>query len=61
MITDDVEAELQSSHHPACAARSPARSRTPTRRFSCRAIRSCVKAVNDWLAPAIAAGEPRVC
>jgi len=38
MITDDVEAELQTGTIQACAARFPARSPMPTKPFSCLAI-----------------------
>jgi cyclohexadienyl dehydratase len=58
MITDDVEAELQAHHHPDLC-----RSLSGTLTLSDKAILmprdpELVKAVNDWLNPAIAAGEP---
>lgn len=58
MITDDVEAELQARHHPDLC-----RTLSGTLTHSDKAILmprdpELVKAVNDWLTPAIAAGEP---
>jgi cyclohexadienyl dehydratase len=58
MITDDVEAELQARHHPGLC-----RTFSGTLTHADKAILmprdpDLVKAVNDWLTPAIAAGEP---
>jgi cyclohexadienyl dehydratase len=58
MITDDVEADLQARHHPGLC-----RTLSTTLTHADKAILmprdpDFVKAVNDWLAPAIAAGEP---
>jgi cyclohexadienyl dehydratase len=58
MITDDVEAELQTRHHPGLC-----RTLSGTLTHADKAILmprdpELVQAVNDWLAPAIAAGEP---
>jgi cyclohexadienyl dehydratase len=58
MITDDVEAELQTRHHPGLC-----RTLSGTLTHADKAIlmprdADLVKAVNDWLTPAIAAGEP---
>jgi cyclohexadienyl dehydratase len=58
MITDDVEAELQARHHPGLC-----RTFSGTLTHADKAILiprdpDLVKAVNDWLAPTIAAGDP---
>jgi len=58
MITDDVEAELQARHHPGLC-----RTFSGTLTHADKAILmprdpDFVKAVNEWLTPAIAAGEP---
>jgi cyclohexadienyl dehydratase len=58
MITDDVEAELQARHHPGLC-----RTFSGTLTHADKAILmprdpELVKAVDDWLASAIAAGEP---
>jgi cyclohexadienyl dehydratase len=58
MITDDVEAELQARHHPGLC-----RTFSGTLTHADKAILmprdpDLVKAINDWLTPAIAAGEP---
>jgi cyclohexadienyl dehydratase len=58
MITDDVEAELQARHHPGLC-----RTFSGTLTHADKAILmprdpDFVKSVDDWLAPAIAAGEP---
>ncbi|MFL6601980.1 MAG: transporter substrate-binding domain-containing protein [Steroidobacteraceae bacterium] len=58
MITDDVEAELQTRHHQGLC-----RTLSGTLTHADKAILmprdpELVKAVNDWLAAAVAAGEP---
>ena len=58
MITDDVEAELQSHRHPGlCRAFSGTLTHADKAVLMPRDP-DLVKAVNDWLAPAVAAGEP---
>jgi cyclohexadienyl dehydratase len=58
MITDDVEAELQARRHPGlCRAISGTLTRSDKAGFMPRDA-ELVKAVDDWLAPSVAAGEP---
>jgi cyclohexadienyl dehydratase len=58
MITDDVEADLQSHHHPGLCRAFPGTLTHADKAILMPRDPDLVKAVNDWLAPAIAAGEP---
>ena len=58
MITDDVEAELQSHHHPGLCRAFPGTLTHADKAILMPRDPDLVKAVNDWLTPAIAAGEP---
>jgi cyclohexadienyl dehydratase len=58
MITDDVEAELQSHHHPGLCRAYPGTLTHADKAILMPRDPDLVKAVNDWLTPAIAAGEP---
>jgi cyclohexadienyl dehydratase len=58
MITDDVEAELQAHHHPGLCRAFPGTLTHTDKAILMPRDPNLVKAVNDWLAPAIAAGEP---
>jgi cyclohexadienyl dehydratase len=58
MITDDVEAELQAHHHPGLCRALPGTLTHADKAILMPRDPDLVKAVNDWLAPAIAAGEP---
>ena len=58
MITDDVEAELQSRHHPGLCRAFPGTLTHADKAILMPRDPDLIKAVNDWLAPAIAAGEP---
>ncbi|MDB6161230.1 MAG: chorismate mutase [Gammaproteobacteria bacterium] len=58
MITDDVEAELQTHHHAGLCRTLPGTLTHADKAILMPRDPDFVKAVNDWLAPAIAAGEP---
>jgi cyclohexadienyl dehydratase len=58
MITDDVEAELQTRHHPGLCRTLPGTLTHADKAILMPRDAELVKAVNDWLAPAVAAGEP---
>ena len=58
MITDDVEAELQSHHHPGLCRVFPGTLTHADKAILMPRDPDLVKAVNGWLTPAIAAGEP---
>jgi cyclohexadienyl dehydratase len=58
MITDDVEAELQAHHHPDLCRAFPGTLTHADKAILMPRDPDLVKAVNDWLAPALAAGEP---
>lgn len=58
MITDDVEAELQSHRHPGLCRAYPGTLSHADKAIFMPRDAQLVKAVNDWLMPAIAAGEP---
>jgi cyclohexadienyl dehydratase len=58
MITDDVEAELQTHHHAGLCRTLPGTLTHADKAILMPRDPDLVKAVNDWLAPAIAAGEP---
>ncbi len=58
MITDDVEAELQSHHHPGLCRAFPGTLTHADKAILMPRDPGLVEAVNDWLTPAIAAGEP---
>jgi cyclohexadienyl dehydratase len=58
MITDDVEAELQSHNHPGLCRAFPGTLTHADKAILMPRDADLVKAVNDWLTPAIAAGEP---
>jgi cyclohexadienyl dehydratase len=58
MITDDVEAELQSHNHPGLCRAFPGTLTHADKAILMPRDPDLVKAVNDWLRPAIAAGEP---
>jgi cyclohexadienyl dehydratase len=58
MITDDVEAELQSHHHSGLCRAFPGTLTHADKAILMPRDPDLVKAVNDWLTPAIAAGEP---
>jgi cyclohexadienyl dehydratase len=58
MITDDVEAELQTRHHPGLCRTLPGTLTHADKAILMPRDPDFVKAVNDWLAPAVAAGEP---
>jgi cyclohexadienyl dehydratase len=58
MITDDVEAELQTQHHPGLCRTLPGTLTHADKAIFMPRDPDLVKAVNDWLTPAIAAGEP---
>jgi ABC-type amino acid transport substrate-binding protein len=58
MITDDVEAELQSHNHPGLCRAFPGTFTHADKAILMPRDADLVKAVNDWLTPAIAAGEP---
>jgi cyclohexadienyl dehydratase len=58
MITDDVEAELQVHHHPSLCRAFPGTLTHADKAILMPRDPDLVKAVNDWLAPAIAAGDP---
>ena len=58
MITDDVEAELQSHNHPGLCRAFPGTLTHADKAILMPRDPELVKAVNDWLTPAIAAGEP---
>ena len=58
MITDDVEAELQSHNHPGLCRAFPGTLTHADKAILMPRDPELVQAVNDWLTPAIAAGEP---
>ncbi len=58
MITDDVEAELQARRHPELCRVFPGTLTHSDKAVFMSRDAELVKAVNDWLAPAVAAGEP---
>jgi len=58
MITDDVEAELQTRHHPGLCRTFPGTLTHADKAILMPRDPNLVQAVNDWLTPAIAAGEP---
>jgi cyclohexadienyl dehydratase len=58
MITDDVEADLQTRHHPGLCRTLPGTLTHADKAILMPRDPDLVKAVNDWLAPAVAAGEP---
>jgi cyclohexadienyl dehydratase len=58
MITDDVEAELQTHHHAGLCRTLPGTLTHADKAILMPRDPDLVKAVNEWLAPAIAAGEP---
>jgi cyclohexadienyl dehydratase len=58
MITDDVEAELQTHQHAGLCRTLPGTLTHADKAILMPRDPDLVKAVNDWLAPAIAAGEP---
>jgi cyclohexadienyl dehydratase len=58
MITDDVEAELQAHNYPGLCRAFPGMLTHADKAILMPRDPDLVKAVNDWLAPAIAAGEP---
>lgn len=58
MITDDVEAELQTRHHPGLCRTFPGTLTHSDKAILMPRDPELVKAVNEWLMPAIAAGEP---
>ena len=58
MITDDVEAELQTHHHAGWCRTLPGTLTHADKAILMPRDPDLVKAVNDWLASAIAAGEP---
>jgi cyclohexadienyl dehydratase len=58
MITDDVEAELQTRHHPGLCRTFPGTLTHADKAILMPRDPELVKAVNAWLTPAIAAGEP---
>jgi cyclohexadienyl dehydratase len=58
MITDDVEADLQTRHHPGLCRALPGTLTHADKAILMPREPDLVKAVNDWLTPAIAAGEP---
>ena len=58
MITDDVEAELQTHHHAGLCRTLPGTLTHADKAILMPRDPDFVKAVNEWLAPAIAAGEP---
>jgi len=58
MITDDVEAELQARHHPGLCRALPGTLTHADKAILMPRDPDLVKAVNDWLSPAIATGEP---
>jgi cyclohexadienyl dehydratase len=58
MITDDVEADLQTRHHPGLCRTFPGTLTHADKAILMPRDPNLVKAVNDWLTPAIAAGEP---
>lgn len=58
MLTDDVEAELQAHHHPGLCRAFPGTLTHADKAILMPRDPDLVKGVNDWLARAIAAGEP---
>jgi cyclohexadienyl dehydratase len=58
MITDDVEAELQSQRHPGLCRAFPGTLTHADKAIFMPRDPDLVNAVNEWLTPAIAAGEP---
>jgi cyclohexadienyl dehydratase len=58
MITDDVEAELQSQRHAGLCRAFPGTLTHADKAVFMSRDPDLVKAVNDWLTPALAAGEP---
>jgi cyclohexadienyl dehydratase len=58
MITDDVEAELQSHNHPGLCRAFPGILTHADKAILMSRDTDLLKAVNGWLTPAIAAGEP---
>ena len=58
MVTDDVEAELQSHRHPGLCRAFPGTFTHSDKAILMPHDPELVTAVNDWLAPAISAGEP---
>jgi ABC-type amino acid transport substrate-binding protein len=58
MITDDIEAELQARHHPGLCRVLPGTLTHADKAILMPRDPDLVKAVNDWLSPAIATGEP---
>lgn len=58
MITDDIEAELQSHNHPGLCRAFPGTLTHADKAILMPRDPDLVKTVNDWLTPAIAAGEP---
>ncbi len=58
MITDDVEAELQARRHPELCRAFPGTLTHADKAIFMPRDPGLVKAVNDWLEPAVAAGRP---
>jgi cyclohexadienyl dehydratase len=58
MITDDVEAELQTHRHAGLCRTLPGTLTHSEKAILMPRDPDLVKAVNDWLTPVIAAGEP---
>lgn len=58
MITDDVEAELQTRHHPGLCRTYPGTLTRSQKAILMPRDPDLVKAVNEWLGSALASGEP---
>lgn len=59
MITDDVEAELQSKNHPGLCRAFPGTLTHAEKAIFMPRDPELVAAVNDWLTPRVAAGQPK--